>query len=146
VPQAQEVRRIYHTWEKWECYPAGFYENQAPDGMAAGAALKAYAVFLRDTPRFERALERVINEWKNSCEHYLSNENMNRIAWLGQASMCIETRIPACFRGGFNTLKPQEQATANAAALKWLNVWLERRGEPTLTMEEAGPKTKMDLY
>lgn len=140
------MKRVYHTWEKWECYPAGFYENQAPNGMSAADAITAYGIFLRDTPRFERALERVVSEWKHSCEHYLSNENMNRIAWLGQASMCIDTRVPACFRGGFNKLTPTEQETANATALKWLNVWLGRQGEPTLTMADAGPKTKMDLY
>lgn len=140
------MKRIYHTWDKWECYPAGFYENQAPNGMSAADAIKAYATFLRDIPRFERALERVISEWPNSCEHYLSNENMNRIAWLGQASMCIETRIPACFRGGFNALSAAEQSAANEAALRWLNVWLARRGEPILTMDRAGSRTKMDLY
>lgn len=140
------MKRIYHTWDKWECYPAGFYENQAPNGMTPREAVDAYAAFLRDIPRFELALERVVTEWKNSCEHYLSNENMNRIAWLGQASMCIATGVPACFRGGFNLLSDDEQLAANAAALKWLNVWLERRGEPTLTMDQAASKTQMDLY
>lgn len=140
------MKRIYHTWEKWECYPAGFYENVPPKGMTPREATDAYGVFLRDIPRFERALERVITEWKNSCEHYLTNVNMNRIAWLGQAAMCIDTRVPACFRAGFNLLSDDEQLAANATALKYLNIWLERHGEPILTMAEAAPKTKMDLY
>jgi len=140
------MKRIYHTWEKWECYPAGFYEDQAPDGMSARDAVDAYARFLRDIPRFEAALERVINEWPNSCEHYLSNVNMNRIAWLGQASMCIATRVPACYRGGFNLLSEDEQRRANEAALKWLNVWLQRRGEAPLTMDDAASKTEANLY
>lgn len=140
------MKRIYHTWDKWECYPAGFYENNPPDGMTPNQATIAYTTFLRDLPRFGRALERVLAEWPNSCEHYLSNENMNRIAWLGQASMCIETRVPAAFRGGFNLLSPEEQSAANLLALKWLNVWLSRRGEPELTIESAGSRTKMDLY
>jgi len=25
------MTRIYHTWDKWECYPAGFYDNKAKD-------------------------------------------------------------------------------------------------------------------
>ena len=32
----------------------------------------------------------VIVEWVNSCEHYLSNFAMNRIAWVGQAAMCYD--------------------------------------------------------
>lgn len=140
------VERIYHTWEKWECYPAGFYEDQPPAGMTPGEATKEYAAFLRDLPRFEAALQRVLAEWPRSCEHYLSNENMNRIAWLGQASMCIATRVPAAFRSGFNLLTKPEQEAADDMALKYLNVWLEARQEATLTQETAKSKTVANLY
>jgi hypothetical protein len=141
------VKRIFHTWDKWECYPAGFYEDHPPDGMNPKDATHAYAAFLRDLPRFERALQRVITEWKNSCEHYLSNENMNRIAWLGQAAMCMDSRVPAAFRSGFNMLSSTEQEAANAMAFKYLNLWLEARGEPPYgSMTEAASRTEMDLY
>lgn len=140
------MKRIFHTWEKWECYPAGFYEDVPPNGMTPREALDAYARFLRDTSCFENALERVVTEWTHSCEHYLSNVNMNRIAWLGQAAMCIATRVPACFRGGFNLLSPAEQETANRAALKYLNLWLERHGEEPLTLETAKSRTEANLY
>lgn len=140
------MKRIYHTYDKWECYPAGLYETQPPDGMTPKQAIEEYGKFLRDSPRFEAALERVITEWKNSCEHYLSNESMNRIAWLGQAAMCIDTRVPAGYRGGFNSLTPQEQAAANNLALQYLNKWLERRGEPSTDLEGAGISAKANLY
>lgn len=26
-----EVERIYHPWDKWECYKAGFYEEKTLD-------------------------------------------------------------------------------------------------------------------
>jgi hypothetical protein len=140
------VERIYHTWDKWECYPAGFYEDNPPRGMTPGGATQAYAEFLRDSMRFEAALKRVLAEWPNSCEHYLSNENMNRIAWLGQASMCIATRVPAAYRSGFNLLTKAEQDAADALALKYLNIWLESRAEPTLTQDTAKSKTVANLY
>lgn len=140
------MKRIYHTWDKWECYPACFYENKAPGGLSQNEAVKRYAEFLRDTPAFASALARVITEWANSCEHYLSNENMNRIAWLGQASACIALGLPSCFRGGFNLLTPEEQQTANETALTALNEWLTRRGEEPLTLETARAKTQVELY
>ncbi len=140
------MKRIYHTFEKWECYPAGFYENQPPAGITLKDAPERYAAFLRDTPAFEAALARVVSEWKNSCEHYLTNVNMNRIAWLGQASACIALGLPAAFRGGFHRLSEEEQLIANETALEWLNVWLERNGHPALTMEEAAPQTEANLY
>ena len=140
------MQRIYHTWDKWECYPAGFYETKPPKPMTDKEAEEAYRAFLADDEAFRGALQRVITEWPSSCEHYLSNENMNRIAWLGQSSMCIARGIPARFRGGFYRLTEEQQERANATALEYLNKWLVARGEPELAPESANSKTEMNLY
>jgi len=141
------VNRIYHTWDKWECYPAGFYENHPRDReLSDDECRDRYSDFLRDIPQFEAGMERVLAEWPRSCEHYLTNENMNRLAWLGQASMCLVHGIPSIFRGGFTRLTVREQTAANHAALKYLNRWLAARGEPELTMDEAKSKTEANLY
>lgn len=140
------MKRTFHTWDKWECYPAGFYENQPKQDLTPEECEKIYRDLLRDTPMFEAALFTVISEWKNSCEHYLSNEKMNRIAWLGQAALCVAKGIPACYRGGFNLLTEEEQTEANLTALKFLNKWLEARHEPPVTLEEAGVNAKVNLY
>lgn len=139
------MKRVYHTWDRWECYPAGFYDNKHPT-LDEDQCRDLYASFLRDIPGFERAMGRVLIEWPNSSEHYLSNESMNRIAWLGQASMCIAHGVPSQFRGGFNRLSTDEQQAANLAALKFLNIWLQLRGDPPLTLEEAKSKTEANLY
>lgn len=140
------MERIYHTWEKWECYPAGFYEDKPEQEMTKREAEEKYRDFLSDSYLFGRTLERVITEWKFSCEHYLSNERMNRIAWLGQAAACVALGIPSCFRGGFNMLSEYQKEEANQVALVTLNRWLSLRGERELTMDEAQSKTQMDLY
>jgi hypothetical protein len=140
------MQRIYHTWDKWECYPAGFYESTPPKGLAPDEALTAYRDFLADVPRFKRAMERVVSEWQNSCEHYLSNENMNRVAWLGQAAMCIETRVPAVYRGGYNLLTEQQKQEADQAALECLNKWLAEGGGEWLSLETVASKTVANLY
>jgi len=140
------MNRIFHTWDKWECYPAGFYEDHAPNGLSKDDAESAYADFFRDTPRFATALDRVLSEWPNSCEHYLSNASMNRIAWLGQASACIALGLPSVFRGGFNRLSPDEQTRANLTALDGLNRWLITHGDEPLTLETAKSRTQANLY
>lgn len=140
------MKRIYHIWSEWECYPAGFYEDKTPNGETETQAMELYAEFLRDLPRFEVALERVISEWVNSCEHYLSNENMNRIAWLGQAAMCVDSGMPSKYRSGYNLLTDNEKLLADEMALKYLNIWLKSHDEHPLTLETAGSKTKADLY
>lgn len=140
------MNRIYHTWDKWECYPAGFYENNPPKGMTNDQALFAYRDFLSDWPRFSEALCRVLNEWPNSCEHYLTNENMNRIAWLGQASMCISTGIPAAFRAGYNLLTEEQKKAADEMAMIALNKWLTSRGEEPVNEETVKSKTQANIY
>ena len=136
------MKRIYHTWDKWECYPAGFYES----GTDKPEPETMYCDFLSDIPKFEKAMARILKEWPKSCEHYLSNENMNRIAWMGQAAACIALNIPACYRGGFNFLTQKQQDAANKSALKYINKWLKARGEKPMKMEDAQSKTEMNLY
>lgn len=141
------MNRIYHTWDKWECYPAGFYEKRPKDkSLTDDEARKIYTDLLSNTEEFERALQGVLDNWKNSCEHYLTNENMNRIAWLGQSALCFAKGVPACFRGGFVDLPLDLQRQANQIALKYLNKWRVSHGETELTLQEANSKTEANMY
>lgn len=141
------MKRIYHTWDQWECYPAGFYEPKPPAGMTADAARIEFAAFLRDIPRFKAAMQGVLSDWPNSCEHYLSNERMNRVAWLGQAACCYDTGISSEFRSGYNRLTDEERRAADQAAFNVLNQWLTTRGEPALPdLEAAASRTQANLY
>lgn len=137
--------RIYHTWDKWECYPAGFYEGQKT-GKTDDECRELYREFLSDIPRFRRAMRNVLSNWPNSSEHYLTNESMNRIAWLGQSSACIEMGVPSKYRSGYFLLTDDQQAKADAAALEILNEWLMGRGFDAVNTEGAGAKTKVNLY
>ena len=138
--------RVFHEWQDWECYPAGFYKERAPKGMTNEECEEAYKDFLADIPKFESVLKRVIVEWKNSCEHYLTNEKMNRIAWLGQASLCLSEGIPSRFCGGYNLLSPEQQEAADKMAFKYLNIWLSENGRKELSWDEAQSKTQANLY
>jgi ParB-like chromosome segregation protein Spo0J len=131
-----DPNRIFHTYDKWECHKAGFY-SQTKDGMTKNECEVAYAEFLSDLDRFENALNGVISEWKYSCEHYLTNKAMNRIAWLGQASMCYATGVPSRFCSGFNLLSEEQKEEANQMALKYLNKWLLANDRLIVTMAEA---------
>jgi len=137
--------RIFHKWETWECQKAGFYANTYP-GKTKNECVNEYANFLVDIPRFNIAMENVISQWKYSCEHYLSNQAMNRIAWMGQAAMCYDTGIPSAFCGGFNLLSEQQQKEADEAALEHLNKWLENNDREPVTMEQANPGRQATIY
>lgn len=138
--------RVFHTFDKWECHKAGFYETKPPKGLSAEDCKTIYHDLLTNKEAFAQALERVITEWKYSCEHYLTNLAMNRIAWLGQASLCIMHGIPSEFRSGFGLLTEQQQAEANQLALDALNRWMERTGREQISLDDAAPDRQSEIY
>ena len=137
--------RIFHQYTEWECYKAGFYATTMKD-MSKEQCEQSYANFLSDLPRFTEALNGVISSWKKSCEHYLTNSAMNRIAWLGQAAICYDMGIPSTFRGGFSLLTDQQQDAANKVALEYLNIWLNNNNCDTVTMDVAYSGRQSDIY
>lgn len=141
-----ESNRILHTFDKWECHKSNFYGTTPPPGMTNESCELAYKSLLSNKPEFESALHGVITEWKHSCEHYLTNEKMNRIAWLGQASLSYRHKIPSCYRGGYNLLSQSEKDTANDLALKYLNLWLVANGRESVTIDGAMSKVDAELY
>lgn len=144
--EPKDVNRILHTWDKWECYRAGFYAERPPEGMSQGDGEEAYREFLADLPRFESALDSLTRKWKHSCEHYLTNDRMNRIAWLGQAAVAYALGLPSCCRGGYHRLTDDQKRAADAMALEYLNRWLGENGREAVTHEEASGRTEAELY
>lgn len=75
-----KLPRKFHPWWDWECYKAGFFSTTTPQGLDEEASKIEYKNFLRDLPRFRRAMELVARDWPKSCEQFLLNPSMNRIA------------------------------------------------------------------
>ena len=140
-----DENRVFHTYDKWECHKAGFYATTLP-GLTKARGHEMYRDFLADLDAFEDGLKGVTSEWVHSCEHYLTNIAMNRIAWLGQAAMCYKTSVPAAYRGGFSLLTEEQQERANALALKYLNKWLKANGLQEVSMDEAAPDRQSEIY
>ena len=117
--------RIYHHWESWECFRNGFYGKKENENLNREQCLLKYADFLSDIEKFKKAMKRVSIEWKNSCEHFLTNDSINRIAWLGQASACIELGLSSANRGGFYKMPIEKQELANKIAKEFLTEWIK---------------------
>ena len=115
------MTQIWHPWTEWECYAAGMFDGETSSSPEESRI--AYAAFLRNIPRFKRAMKRVMKQWPRSCEHFLTNPNINRVAWLGQASMCIETGVSRKHRAGFMLMSKEECKAANQAAQEVLDQW-----------------------
>ena len=144
VPNTSDPNRVFHTYDKWECHKAGFFGTGA--GMKKTEAETQYAQFLGDDVAFREGLEIVINSWVNSCEHYLTNGCMNRIAWLGQAAACAARGLPSCFRAGFFLLSEEQQSRANQTAYEYLCRYLDNKGIKRPSFEGAYSGRQSDIY
>lgn len=141
-----DPNRIFHTHDKWECYKAGFY-NTTVEGKTEDECKQEYANFLSDLTLFEEGLKFVTKKWKHSCEHYLTNNQMNRIAWLGQAATIHMIKVPAKYSGGFYLMTQQQQDDADNLALTYLNKWLRKNNRKEVTLAEARMDNKvMNTY
>ncbi|MCP4764238.1 MAG: ParB-like nuclease domain-containing protein [archaeon] len=144
--KAQKKDRILHTYDKWECHKAGFYESKPPEGLTPEDCEQKYVDLLTDKKLFRKTLSKVIKTWEKSCEHYLTNDSMNRIAWLGQASLCIAYGVPSKFRSGYNKLTKEQKEIADKIAFVYLNRWLVKNDYEKLDDEFLLNKPKADIY
>jgi hypothetical protein len=140
-----DKNRIFHTFDKWESVKAGFF-SPGLKGRKKEECEAEYCAFLGDLNEFERGIQKVFQEWPNSCEHNLTNSSMNRIAWIGQSAACAARGLPSTFRAGFSMLPIEKQNEANELALKYLNIWLTKRGMPTVTIEQALSGRESDIF
>jgi hypothetical protein len=134
APLTGDEKRIFHTYEKWECFRAGFYATSMK-GKSKEQCEREYAAFLADANVFRAGLEGVLSEWRHSCEHNLTNMSLNRIAWLGQAAACFSLGMPREFRAGYLLLGVEQRDAADRLAHEYLNVWLSRQSLPAVSYE-----------
>jgi len=116
------MERIYHRWEYWEDYKAGFYENIS--GEIKKEKIEDVIRMFNDYELTKIYMERVITEWKYSCEHNLTNPSINKIAYIGQGACCIYKAVPATITmEAWSMLKKDVQLVADNIALNTLNKW-----------------------
>jgi hypothetical protein len=68
----------------------------------------------------------VVDNWKYSCEHNLTNNSMNGIAYIGQGACCIYCGAPSTITMEcWSKLTKEVQERANKNALQAIERWKE---------------------
>mgnify|MGYP000574741210 CR=1 FL=1 len=117
-----EIKRIYHSWEKWEDYKAGFYDNIS--GKDKSIMIDKVVEMFSSKDLTEKYMDKVIHNWFYSCEQNLTNNGMNKIAYIGQAACCLYFGIPATVTmEAWSEVDEEHQMEANEIATKKLNEW-----------------------
>lgn len=146
VGNTNDPDRIFHTYDKWECHKAGFYKSNKDD-WSHEECEEEFKRILSDQVLFSEILNKLIIEWKYSCEHYLTNKSMNRIAWLGQAAVCFHSGVPSKYSSVWFDIPEDIREKANNTALKYLNKWLLINNRLENDMNEAASiGRQIELY
>tara|TARA_R110000764_G_scaffold72464_2_gene148603 strand:+ start:1117 stop:2268 length:1152 start_codon:yes stop_codon:yes gene_type:complete len=146
VGNTNDPNRVFHTYDKWECHKAGFYAPNKKD-FSNEQCEQEFIRVLTDQNLFASILDKVIIEWKNSCEHYLTNKSMNRIAWLGQAAVCYHTSVPSRYSGAWFKMSEEDRGLADETALIYLNKWMVSNGMNEESLNEASSiGRQVELY
>lgn len=86
--------------------------------------------YIEDTEKFGGDMIRVVNEWKFSCEHNLTDRSQNRRAWIGQAAAALAYNYSADFtKTAWNMTDKQKQEDANKVADIAISLWEKKHLE-----------------
>lgn len=136
VVNVDDPDRIFHTYDKRECHKAWLYKTSI-DWKNADQCEREFADFFTIDWLFEEIADKVITERKNSCEHYLTNKCMNRIAWIWQASVCYWIQIPWKYASWWFLLDKDTQEKADNIALNAINKWMRNNNREEISMVQA---------
>lgn len=119
------MQRIFHHYSLWEDYHAGMYD-ESKDGRAERVKEAARILGTPDICRV--AMEKVINEWEKATEYNLSNAEINRKAWLGQAACSCYAGIHEDeTREAWGIMTEAQRIEANKIAATIIKKWVSER-------------------
>ena len=116
------MERIYHPWDKWEDHKHGLYDNVS--GKVRDDLEKKVFYLFENESVCREFMFRVVNEWRDSCEHNLTNNSMNRIAYIGQSACCLYGGVPATITMDcWSSLDKSVRDRADEIAKEVLSFW-----------------------
>jgi hypothetical protein len=117
------MKRIYHPYWVWEDFKAGFYNNCS--GEVKAKHIKKGIEMFNSKKLTEENMIFVVDNWKYSCEHNLTNQSVNKIAYIGQSACCVYAGIPSTVTMEvWNKLTKEVQERSNMLAQKAIDRWV----------------------
>lgn len=112
--------RKYHHFTKWEEYLNGMYEDSGSNFELVPDCIE----ILGNPEKCRNAMQRVVTEWKYTCEDNLTNTGLNRKSWLGQCACNIECKATEdIVRKSWFELTEEQQNEANKIAGEIISEW-----------------------
>ena len=137
------MKRIYHNYNKWEDYKCGFFNSCS--GVEKELNIKKVKELFNDESKTKEYMSMVINKWKYSCEHNLSNLSMNRVAYLGQAACCLYAKVPNLITMyAWKFLDNEVRDRSDKIAIKNILIWERNQKSKNIFMTGRKKGTLME--
>jgi hypothetical protein len=114
-----KIARSPLPYTAWEDHQAGLYALTYQDDQ-----VRVAQELLSDKERLRIAMQTATDQWPNAALHQLSNPDLNRRAWLGQAACMINNLVPAnATKVAWSRLTDAQRRDANHAADLVIYAW-----------------------
>ena len=111
-----------YDYRLWEDYINGMYNPPKDFIESEKMALKVFS----DLDLFDSLCSLVIAKWDISCKENLLNSSLNKIAWMGQAALNINHKIPEiATKSAWKILDNNLQKKLNFIAEKNINEYVK---------------------
>ena len=115
-----KFKRVYHPFDKWEEVAHGMWSPVEDKKLWLEKAI----VFTGNYKLYGSYMLRVIKEWPISCENALTDNNLNKKAWVGHAACALAIGCPEHItREAWGHLAYEQQFLANKEADRAIWIW-----------------------
>lgn len=112
--------RKFHPYWKWE----EVRHNMWGKVKQRNTYLSMAVIFTGNADLYGEWMRKVVDEWRFSCEHNLSNKEQNRKAWIGHAACALFFKCPEdVVREAWSHLSEDQQLAANNKAQEAIEYW-----------------------
>ena len=136
--------RIYKPYYLWEDWLNGMWRSV--DSKEYESYLQWAIDFTGDHIKYGESMGLVINEWKNTMLHNLTNQSINKRAFLGHCACCFDSGCPEYIvRDAWKLLTEQQRIDADTIAQKHIDNWInEYRTNSTGLRENLGKQMLLE--
>lgn len=127
-----DLNQVFVSYWKWECYKSGMWSKggSPPDHEKIMNAVN----FMKNSKDYGHSMREVSKRWKNSMLNFLTNNSINKNAYIGHCAVFYKLGITEnVTRLAWKKLTEKEMYLANQEAEKTIKEWeLNRKYNNTL--------------
>lgn len=115
-----KLKRVWVPIESWE----ELHWNMWGEVPNRKRYLEKAVIFTGNYRLYGRYMKRVVQEWPNSCLNALTDQALNRRAWIGHAACALALRCPEDItRQAWGLLTYEQRLLANREADRAIQSW-----------------------